>query len=147
MNASYVLGQTSLTSIVTSQDTQSGLRAPQGLAYDSLNHQLYVSDAANARVLAFNIANISNDMNATSVLGQSNFTSATTGVSQTAMSNNSSAYAGLAFDAGNNRNGSPTLRKRWGVAQAIAKLIVIVYNISIECLIILLVLLGHVAVA
>ena len=53
-NASYVLGETSFTSEAAAT-TQSGLNNPEGLAYDSTNSLLYVSDDVNNRVMIFNV--------------------------------------------------------------------------------------------
>jgi hypothetical protein len=107
MNASYVLGQPNFTSRAL-LDTQSGTSTDQGIAYDSLNHQLFVSDSNNDRILSFNIANISSGMNASGVIGQSNFTTGSGlpgAASQSGFSGGatSSYNLGLAFDPGNNR--------------------------------------------
>jgi DNA-binding beta-propeller fold protein YncE len=100
-NASYVLGQTSFSGNGAAT-TQSGMNNPQGLAYDSNNNRLFVSDTFNCRVLAFNAGpgNISNGMSASFVLGASNFTSGCTGsLTQSTMS-----YPGLLwYDPGSGR--------------------------------------------
>ena len=85
-NASYVLGQTNFTSN-TAGTTQSGLSlyTPNGLFYDPVLSRLYVSDTLNNRVLVFNTASLSNGMNASYVLGQPNFTSATARTTQSGM--------------------------------------------------------------
>ncbi|HEX5395446.1 MAG TPA: ATP-binding protein [Candidatus Saccharimonadales bacterium] len=74
MNASYVLGQPNFTSNGTFT-TQSSLWSPQGLAYDSANSTLYVTDRGNYRVMVYDLSGgITNGMNASYVLGQPNFT-------------------------------------------------------------------------
>ncbi|HYV33612.1 MAG TPA: hypothetical protein VE973_02085, partial [Candidatus Limnocylindria bacterium] len=83
MNASYVLGQANFT-VNVATTTQSGLYNPEGLGYDSGNQRLFVTDAHNYRVMVFNVATstIANGENASNVLGQSNFTSASSGITQ-----------------------------------------------------------------
>lgn len=74
MNASNVLGQSSFTAS-TGATTQSGMKNPMGLAFDSANNRLFVADQTNNRVLVFDTSTITNGMNASAVLGQANFTS------------------------------------------------------------------------
>jgi peptidoglycan hydrolase-like protein with peptidoglycan-binding domain/sugar lactone lactonase YvrE len=78
----YVLGQTSTTS-ATSSLTQSGLSLPDGLYYDNTRNELFVSDYSNNRVLIYNLSSgITTGMNASAVIGQTDFTSSTSSVSQ-----------------------------------------------------------------
>jgi sugar lactone lactonase YvrE len=97
-NASYVLGQSSYTTAATGL-TQDSLNLPEGLAFDPVNKILYVADYHNIRILGFPVSSLSNDENASTVLGQSDF-----------VSNNSTASTtgligpwGMAYDASNNR--------------------------------------------
>ncbi|MEK7765147.1 MAG: beta-propeller fold lactonase family protein, partial [bacterium] len=94
-----VLGQTTFTSL-TSDITQSKFNGPRGVAYDSTNNRLYVSDGStNNRVMVFDVASIANGENAVNVLGQTNFTSANTAGS----TNKVFMPFGLAYDSTNQR--------------------------------------------
>ena len=75
-NASYVIGQPNFTSCASGSHTQSLTSSPDDIGLDIANQRLFVSDADNNRVLIFNVApgTIANGMNASYVLGQSNFT-------------------------------------------------------------------------
>jgi len=72
MNATLVLGQTNFTSNSCAL-TQSGLCEPLGLAFDTSGN-LLVDDFDYSRVMVFSPP-FANGMNATTVLGQPNFTS------------------------------------------------------------------------
>lgn len=72
-NASYVLGQSNYTNN-GANTTQKGIYVPYGLAYDSANTRLFVSDIVNNRVLVFGTSSLSNNENASYVLGQSSYT-------------------------------------------------------------------------
>ncbi len=79
-NFDGLLGQTNSTSN-TGATTQSGMKNPTGVTLDSTG-RLYVSDSANNRILTFNnAASKANGANADNVLGQTNFTTDTGGVS------------------------------------------------------------------
>ncbi|MBL9157207.1 MAG: NHL repeat-containing protein [Verrucomicrobiales bacterium] len=79
-NASFVLGQPNFTDL-TDRTTRDGMEGPRGIAVDA-DGNLYVADAFNHRVLRFDDAGtLSNGANASSVLGQENFTASTFGVS------------------------------------------------------------------
>ncbi len=82
MNASLVLGQSNFTSSTTAT-TQSGMYYPDGVSVDSSGN-VWVVDSYNNRVLEF-VPPFSNGMNASLVLGQSNFTSITSAVTQSGM--------------------------------------------------------------
>jgi DNA-binding beta-propeller fold protein YncE len=109
MNASFELGQASGSNAfktATANTTQAGLSGPQGLAYDSANTRLFVGDAAtgtgtstNNRVMVFNVATgtIANGENASYVLGQSGFTTATAATTQSGFDD----PVGLAYDSTN----------------------------------------------
>jgi DNA-binding beta-propeller fold protein YncE len=82
-NASFVLGQAGFTTTIPAT-SQSGLSAPYGLAYDSANTRLFVGElgslgsgiTGNNRIVVYNTSSLTNGMNASNVLGQSNFTTA-----------------------------------------------------------------------
>ncbi len=98
MSASYVLGQPDFISS-TAATTQSGMNAPGRVAYDPVNNRLFVSEINNNRVLVFNVAAITNGMNASYVLGQPNFTSNNSVTTKNGMS----WPAGMIYDKNLNR--------------------------------------------
>ncbi len=71
-NSSFVLGQPNWA---TSDEvvTQNGLFYPVAVAVDGPNHRLFVADVAN-RVLVYDTSSLSNGMDASNVLGASDFT-------------------------------------------------------------------------
>ena len=74
-NAINVLGQADFITR-TSDTLQNKMRDPYGLIYNSADNRLFVADVSNNRVLIFDLSGgITNGMDATYVLGQSNFTS------------------------------------------------------------------------
>jgi len=81
MAASYVLGEADFTS--TTGGTLNTSFVSYGLAYDKINHRLFASDAGNNRVLIFDLSgglsSSINGMSASYVLGQTDFTSRSTG--------------------------------------------------------------------
>ncbi len=83
MSASLVLGQANFTTF-TSATTQSGLSVPVGIAFDSSGN-LWVPDNGNNRTLVFGPP-FSDDQNASLVLGQANFTTATATTTATGQS-------------------------------------------------------------
>src|SRR5690606_12428646 len=93
-----VLGQTDFTT-ATSGLTQSKFNTPRGLAYDPLTSRLYVAEGSNHRVTVFDVAAITDGENAINVLGQANFTTNSSAISQakTAFAN------GLALNAAGDR--------------------------------------------
>jgi DNA-binding beta-propeller fold protein YncE len=97
---SYVLGQSNFTSNVATS-TQSVMNQPNGLAYDSANQRLFVTDSGNNRVLVFNVATstIANGENASTTLGQANFTNHFAGVTTSTFN----LPVQLAYDAANQR--------------------------------------------
>jgi DNA-binding beta-propeller fold protein YncE len=99
MSASYVLGQSDLTSgsLGSSSSTVNG---PADILLDDVNDRLYVADYNNNRVLVFDVSTITNGETAINVLGQSDFTSnsfSSTGTSTLGGPN------GLALDSTGNR--------------------------------------------
>jgi DNA-binding beta-propeller fold protein YncE len=103
INAANVLGQANFTSS-GSATTQSGMGTPCDVAFDPVNNRLFVEDAGNERILVFNTGTITNGMNASYVLGQTNFTSSGTGTSQSAMHPGIAGDCGkLSFDSLNHR--------------------------------------------
>ncbi len=104
--ASYALGQTSMTGSACNQDaggpnpTQSTLCQPADLAVDPANTRLFVTDDQNNRVLVFNYSGgFTDGMNASYVLGQSNFTNSGSDTTRFTFT----GPQGLAYDAANTR--------------------------------------------
>ena len=95
MNASLVLGQPDFTSYLATT-TQNGMAGPEGASFDSSGN-LWVVDSSNKRVLEFSPP-FSNYMNASLVLGQSNFISSVTATTQ----NGFSYPGGAAVDSSGN---------------------------------------------
>jgi sugar lactone lactonase YvrE len=111
-NAVDLLGEYDGTSLTNPQPiyTKSGVNdspnrlgfsGPTGAVLDSVYHRFFLSDTANSRVLIYNLNtdNTFPDRIADNVLGQPNFVSNTTTVSQSRVS----STQGLAFDSVNNR--------------------------------------------
>jgi putative Ig domain-containing protein len=101
-DAIYSLGASAPNAAGSGTVTQNGIWGPIALAYDPVNNRLFVEDYY--RVLVFDLAGgISNDMLASYVLGQPNFTTDNSGtVTQSSLID---AYygGGLAFDPTNDR--------------------------------------------
>lgn len=55
-------------------NTQAGMNNVRDLVYDSVANRLFVSQVGNHRVTIYDVATIINGENATSVIGQPNFT-------------------------------------------------------------------------
>ena len=70
MNASFVLGEPDFTSS-SGGGSNANSFDPIGLVYDSPGQRLFVEDGSIARVLSFDTSSISNGMNATGVIGES----------------------------------------------------------------------------
>jgi DNA-binding beta-propeller fold protein YncE len=94
----FVLGQPDFSS-KTLATTQAGMQGTTGLAYDAVNNRLFASDISNARVLVYDVASITNGENAVNVLGQANFTSNASALTQAGMMD----PGGLAYDATGSR--------------------------------------------
>jgi len=71
----------------TAAVTQSQFRGPRGLSFDAAGTRLFVADFANHRVMVFDVASITNSEIAIPVLGQPNFTAATSARRQSGMKN------------------------------------------------------------
>lgn len=99
-NADGVLGPSDFTSYVGTT-SQSGMNLPEDVIVDGAG-RLYVMDWRNNRILYFDNASAkANGANADGVLGQSDFTSSSSGT--TASTLNLGAVSGLAVDPTNNR--------------------------------------------
>ena len=85
-DAVNVLGQTDFFT-ATGGTTQSKLSMPLGMDFDAANSLLYVADRLNNRVMVFDVAAITDGEDATDVYGQSDFITATSGITQSKFSN------------------------------------------------------------
>ncbi|HEX8763313.1 MAG TPA: putative Ig domain-containing protein [Candidatus Saccharimonadales bacterium] len=83
--ADYQLGQATMAQGSTGciPATATTMCQPRGLALDASRRWLYVADTQNARVLVFDTNNLAAGMAATSVIGQTDFTSNTEGTTAT----------------------------------------------------------------
>jgi DNA-binding beta-propeller fold protein YncE len=97
-NAVNVLGQANFT-VGTAANTQAGMNAPGGLAYDSSGNRLFVGGINNARVTVYDVSSITDGENAVNVLGQVNFTAFAAANTQAGMN----GPYGLAYDSAGNR--------------------------------------------
>jgi DNA-binding beta-propeller fold protein YncE len=96
--ADYVIGQPDFRSSAAA-NTQSGVNFPRGIAFDAVHNRLFVAQSSNSRVTVYNTSTITNGMNASGVLGQTNYTNSGTATTQSGMA---SPY-GLAYDGTNDR--------------------------------------------
>jgi len=87
--ADVVLGQTDMLTAI-SELSQSGLNGPKSVT--SNGNQIVVADSGNARALVWNIFPTANKPLADTVIGQTDFTSATTGISSTQMTTYDSVF-------------------------------------------------------
>jgi DNA-binding beta-propeller fold protein YncE len=97
MSATYVLGKSSFTS-TTPTNGVNGMATPNDATYAPSSQRLYISDWDNNRVLVFNTAAMSNGMNASFVLGASNFTTYSGGWTSSTLS----APSGVEIDDSRN---------------------------------------------
>jgi len=97
-NAVNVLGQTDFTSTAVG-NTQVGMNAPRGLAYDPATRYLYVAQTTGNRVTVYDVNAITDGENAINVLGQAGFTTITIAATQAGLG----TPQGLAIDNDNNR--------------------------------------------
>jgi DNA-binding beta-propeller fold protein YncE len=97
-NAIFVLGQPDFTSNATNT-TQNGMSAPYVVEFATATQKLFVADYTNNRVLVYEVASLSDGMNASYVIGQTDFNSNATATTQSGLN----GPHGLAFDAGTNR--------------------------------------------
>ncbi len=93
-----VLGQTNFTAN-TAGTTAITMDAPSSLTYDGVGQRLFVGDYDNHRVLVFNVASVTNQEAAARVLGQSLFTTATSGTTSIKLTQ----PLGMSFDSVTNR--------------------------------------------
>lgn len=89
--ADWVLGQTDFTA-VGAELSQSGLNMP--LSVTSNGNQIFVADSGNARVLGWNAFPSANKPPADSVIGQSDFTSNVTGITDNRMTSYDAVFVG-----------------------------------------------------
>jgi 6-phosphogluconolactonase (cycloisomerase 2 family)/predicted nucleotidyltransferase len=82
-NAVNVLGQADFTTSTTGT-SQNKMSSPFGVHHDGVN-RLFVCDQINNRVLVFDTTALTDGENAINVLGQSDFTTGTTGTTQSKM--------------------------------------------------------------
>lgn len=97
MNATYVLGQANFTSGSANRGGSAGqntLNAPRMAFVDEKRHVIWIADGGNNRVMGYNADSIANGMNATWVIGQPNFTSTGTNLTQSGFNN----PVGLTYD-------------------------------------------------
>ena len=99
MNASYALGQTSLT-VTGAAQAQNRMDYPRGLAYDAANNRLFVAESLNNRVTVWPVATgtIATGENASYELGQPSANAFTTNTAATSQSG-LSGPSGVAYDA------------------------------------------------
>jgi len=83
--ADYVLGQSDFSRGGRST-TKLSFNRPAGLAYDSKHDRVFVTDSNNNRILVFDTSTLTNGMNAVSVLGQVDFTSSSSAITQSKLS-------------------------------------------------------------
>lgn len=106
--ADNVIGQPDFVTR-TASTTQNSLSGPTSLFYDASTTQLFVSDTGNNRVLIFNVSTLTNNMNASFVLGQPDFITSLAGTSQNKYSiphditYNTASSTLYVADSGNNR--------------------------------------------
>jgi DNA-binding beta-propeller fold protein YncE len=99
MDASYVLGQPDFVSS-TPLNTQSGINRSVSVSYSDTHELLFVTEWGGNRIKIFDLSDgITNGMNASFVLGQSNFSSSSAGISQ----NTLNQPRGVFFDNASNQ--------------------------------------------
>ena len=108
MPASYVLGQPNFTTISADQGgtatSSTTMYDPYAIAYNSTHSRLFVDDDDNHRLLLFSLSGgITNDMPASYVLGQLNFTSTSVNHGSSVSSTTIGYPEELAYDPNNDR--------------------------------------------
>lgn len=93
-----VLGQVNFYTNAVA-NTQAGLAAPNGLAYDNVGKRLFVADGSGDRVKVFDVTSITDGELAAYVLGQVTFAGTTAAVTQVGMT----APVDVAYDSPNKR--------------------------------------------
>jgi len=99
MNALYVIGQPNFTS-ATQAITRTGMSDPYGMALDTAGHRLFIADdrfCNTGRVLVYDTSSLSNGMNASNVLGVTDFTAQDNSACNTPSASNMDPE-GLAYD-------------------------------------------------
>jgi DNA-binding beta-propeller fold protein YncE len=94
--ADHVLGQTTMNANAASVST---MNQPIGLAVDTANDRLFVTDELNNRVLVYNVATLSDGMSPSFVFGQSNFSTNASSTSQSGLFDPSD----VKYDASSNK--------------------------------------------
>ncbi len=84
-NAINVLGSTDFISSDFGNTTQNTLNYPLGASFDTTNNRLFVADESNDRIMVFDVASITNGENAVNVLGQTDFVTSGSSLSQNGM--------------------------------------------------------------
>ena len=97
-SADYVIGQEDMYTVVPSVISADHFNV-SGIAYDEVNDRLFVSDYADNRVLVFDTTTISNGMDASFVLGQVDFETAATDITQAGLY----TCTGIVYDSENSR--------------------------------------------
>jgi DNA-binding beta-propeller fold protein YncE len=95
-----VLGQANFTAS-GSAVTSTGVSGPETTAYDSTGNRLFVNDAANKRILVYDVTAISDGEAAVAVLGAADFV--TPGSGSVTQNSFGDTPRGIVFDANNNR--------------------------------------------
>lgn len=80
--ADNVIGQPNMNTRVATT-SQSGMQRPIGLEVDPNTNRLFVADDLSNRILVYDISTITDGMNASFVLGQSNFTASSSALTST----------------------------------------------------------------
>lgn len=93
MSATYVIGQPDLTTSGAAV-SQTGLTQPRFVTVDSAGQRLFVTDSI--RIMVYDITAITDGESAINVLGQPNFTSNTSSITQSSV-----APYGMAYDGSN----------------------------------------------
>jgi DNA-binding beta-propeller fold protein YncE len=96
-SAIAVLGQSNFTSSAGAT-TIAGLNGSSGVAFDSANNRLFVSQTTSNRVSVFDVLAITNGENAVNVIGQANFTTGASTLTQAGMA----GAGGIFFDSTSN---------------------------------------------
>lgn len=107
MPAIHVLGQSTMTDGICNRNSNRDINTlcfkddlrPVGLAYDSVQDRLFVTDIQNQRLMVFNTATITDGEDASHVIGQPDFIN---GGSSAGLNDQGFNYPyGIAFDSGN----------------------------------------------
>jgi 6-phosphogluconolactonase (cycloisomerase 2 family) len=96
--ADFVIGQANFTTN-SGYAAQNKLSFPEAVAYDDTRNRLFVADTGLDRVLVYDANSIANNMNASYVLGQVDFTSSSSGTAANKMDN----PRAMAIDEAGNR--------------------------------------------